>query len=294
MMSSWASSVRRRLKPLVSRQRGNLVALQITERGKHISALCPDDEVFTLARALVLDRIYERGGFTLTPDMGTAVDTGAHAGIFSLQVSQWARQVVSIEASKVNYDLLKLNIDRNGIENIYARYRALWSTSGQMLDLEDTGSSGCGRAKDPSEGATGGNAVESLSLDDLITEIGPIDLLKIDIEGAEYGALGACTKLSDIKTIVGELHLEDENDEPRLQALVTKLEEAGFHVRLITETELYSQESLSRLRKNRGSLQGNHLTKAIAAAYYLAQIEKPIRPADATYQLPILIARRSG
>jgi FkbM family methyltransferase len=293
-MKSWKGRVQRRLKSLVSGRRGNLVALHITERGRRLNAFCPDDEVFTLSRELLLDRVYERGGFALDADIKTVVDAGAHAGIFSLQASQWAHQVVAIEASKLNFDLLTLNIDRNAIENIDARNRALWSSSGDMLSLVGIGNSGCGRVYDEPRSDVAGKTVESLSLDDLIAEIGPIDLLKIDIEGAEYRTINACTKLSSISTIVGEMHLENKGDSRLLESLIAKLKGVGFTVSVFTEKELYSRDSLTRLRKNSGSLQGSRLIKALVAAYYMAPIQKPLRPRGATYELPILVAKQKG
>jgi FkbM family methyltransferase len=293
-VNSLGRTVKRRIKSTVSPKRGNLISLEITERGKQLSALCPDDEVFTLSRELILDRIYERGGVNFNSGLRTVVDAGAHAGIFSLMASQWADRVVSIEASQVNFDLLKLNIDRNHITNIDPRHRALWSKSGERLDLEANGDSGDRRVNDQARSDERGNRVESISLDDLIKEIGPIDLLKIDIEGAEYEAFRACTRLSSISAIVGEMHLFEGDPEERrlLDALVADLEEAGFDVLLVPEDELYSRESLDRLRRNSGSLKGYHLTKALAAAYYLAPIDKPIRSKDATYELPLLIAQQ--
>jgi FkbM family methyltransferase len=282
------------VKSSVSPRRGDLVALGITERGRQLSALCPDDEVFTLSRELVLDRIYERGGVTFSPGLGTVIDAGSHAGIFSLMVSQWAERVVAIEASQVNFDLLKLNVDRNHITNIDPRHRALWSKSGEMLDLESAGHTGGGRVNDESRSDERGNAVESISLDDLINELGPIDLLKIDVEGAEYETFRACTQLSSISTIVGEMHIFDGDDAERAQLndLVAGLEAIGFRVQLVSEAEMVSKASMERLRRNRGALNGNYLTKALAAAYYLAPIEKPIRRKGATYELPLLIAQQ--
>jgi len=163
-----------------------------------------------------------------------------------------------------------------------------------MLNLEWVESSGCGRVHEEPLSPAVGNLVESLSLDDLIAEIGPIDLLKIDIEGAEYRTIGACTRLSSIAAIVGEMHLESQEDHHLLESLIEKLENVGFAVSLVTEKELYSRDSLVRLRKNIGSIQGKNLIKALLAAYYLAPIEKPIRPPGASYELPLLVAQQIG
>jgi FkbM family methyltransferase len=293
-MNTLGRAALQRTKSIVSPGRGNLVALEIFERGGRLSALCPDDEVFTLSRELILDRIYERGGFTFTTDLHTVVDAGAHAGIFSLMASQWADRVISIEASQVNFDLLKLNIDRNHIDNIEPRNRALWSKTGELLDLDGTLETGCGRVNRNFQSSKEGNWVESICLDDLIRELGHIDLLKIDIEGAEYETFRACTMLSSISTIVGEMHILEAGDSQRLKGLIADLEKAGFETSLIEEDELYSRESLDRLRRNSGSLKRNHLTKALAAAYYVAPITKPIRRKGATYELPLLVAQQAA
>ena len=289
-MSSW--TMQRRLKSLAARQRGGLVALHVVERGRELSALCPDDEVFTLTRELILDRIYDREGTSFFDGMGTVVDAGAHAGLFTLQASQWARRVVSIEASRVNYDLLTLNIDRNGLGNVEPRHLALWSTSNEALQLEAMHNTGGGRVVDSSSPAGTGTAVASLSLDDLIEEVGEIDLLKMDIEGSEFATVGACTKLGAISRIVGEMHIEHPDDRARLDALVGQLEDSGFCVSLVAERDLYSHQSLARLLRNRSALHGYTMAKVLAAAYYVAPIEKPIRPALATYELPVLVAHQ--
>jgi FkbM family methyltransferase len=48
--------------------------------------------------------------------------------------------------------------------------------------------------------------VDAVTLDSIIEELGTIDILKIDIEGAEYEVLQACRQLDRINCIVGELH----------------------------------------------------------------------------------------
>jgi len=48
--------------------------------------------------------------------------------------------------------------------------------------------------------------VDAVTLDSIIEELGTIDILKIDIEGAEYEVLQACRQLNRINCIVGEFH----------------------------------------------------------------------------------------
>jgi hypothetical protein len=46
----------------------------------------------------------------------------------------------------------------------------------------------------------------AVTLDAIIDELGDIDLLKLDIEGAEYEVLTACRQLDRVRCIVGEVH----------------------------------------------------------------------------------------
>jgi FkbM family methyltransferase len=287
------SNLPRLSKALVSRHRGDLIALKLVERGRSLVAWCPDDEIFTLSRELILDRIYESGEIGLHSGMGTVVDAGAHVGIFSLQASQWAERVVSLEASPVNFSLFALNVRRNALHNVEPRHCALWSTSTDALQFATTHHTGGGSVANGSQANdTIVTEVRATSLDDLISELGPVDLLKIDIEGAEYEVFGACRSLGSISQIVGEVHLDNKEDRAQLDILVNQLEGAGFSVSLITEAELLSRKRLRRLRRNRAALTGHWIVKVLAAAYYLAPIEKPIRPSGATYELPILFAHR--
>ncbi len=48
--------------------------------------------------------------------------------------------------------------------------------------------------------------VESVTLDSIIEELGDVDVLKIDIEGAEHEVLAASRRLERVRCIVGETH----------------------------------------------------------------------------------------
>jgi FkbM family methyltransferase len=283
----------RLLTALILRPQGDLVSLKLTERGRDLLAWCPDDAVFPLSRELVLDRVYESGGVALHAGMGTVLDAGAHVGIFSLQASQWADRVVALEAGPVMFGILALNVERNSLNNVDARHCALWSTSTECLKFSAAAHTAGGSVVKRAQGeGSGAGEVRAVSLDDLISELGHIDLLKIDIEGAEYEVLAACQNLASISNIVGEIHLEREGDNARRDVLVGQLERAGFSVSLISEAELVSRPRVKRLWRNRAALSGHRLLKALVACYYLAPIEKPIRPRGATFELPILVAQR--
>jgi FkbM family methyltransferase len=61
---------------------------------------------------------------------------------------------------------------------------------------------------------------EAVTLDSIIDEVGDIDLLKIDIEGAEYEVLEACRQLDRVRCIIGEAHTIPGGRPERLFALL--------------------------------------------------------------------------
>src|SRR5271165_1171689 len=54
-MATWPSRVRPFAKRLASPSRGDLRNIEFTERDRTLLAWCPDDEIFTLSRELILD-----------------------------------------------------------------------------------------------------------------------------------------------------------------------------------------------------------------------------------------------
>ncbi|MHB1582869.1 MAG: FkbM family methyltransferase, partial [Acidimicrobiales bacterium] len=296
------AGVAARLKRLASPGRGDLHTVRFVERGRQLAVYVPDEEILTLCRELILDRVYERCGLSLADCTGTVVDAGAHVGVFSLRAARWARRVVSIEADPVNLAVLELNLRRNAVTNVAARQAALWHEPSPDLLLTASHHSGGGvvaagerRADAPAAGPRpGGTPLEAVTLDQLVEELGPIDLLKLDVEGAEFEVLGRSRRLDQVRRIAGEVHLDDEHDD-RLATLTGRLRRAGFDVDVVDEAELLSgAESRRRLWSNWRSLEGELATKLLVAGYLLAPVRKPLRRAGATHRLPILLAQRPG
>lgn len=293
---SGMSRAREVAKFLVERRRGDLAQVQFTERGHRLTAWCPKDEIFTLVRELLLDRVYERSEVSLQENIGVVIDAGAHVGIFSLQAAQWATSVVALEPSRINFDLLRLNLDRNRVANVDARHLALWPRSEEALVFREMGHSGGGTVAPLRDGPdlSGSSPVGGISLDELIEEFATVDLLKIDIEGAEFDCLSMSKRLGAVRQIVGEIHLVTAADTDRLEHLLVYLCDVGFTTAVVPEHEFYSTSRARRLMANRARLSGYPLIKALVASYYLAPITKPIRTAGQSYSLPVLFAWREG
>ncbi len=269
------------LKRLVYPDRDGFYRLRFLERGGWISALVPDQERFGLARELVLQRIYDMAG-----GVGgeTVVDAGANVGMFSLVASRHAKRVIAIEPDPINYRVLDLNLKANEIANVEALNAALWTQDGEISFA--TGS----HATDGSVSSNGeGNlTVNSVSLETIVDRYGDIDLLKLDIEGAEEDVLPATDVLPRVRRIVAELHLTEPDEE---RPMVEALERAGFVVTIVPASSLYAPKWVRTVLRNLRALDGQKLIKLGVFAYLLAPITKPRRPGR---DMPLLVATRGA
>jgi FkbM family methyltransferase len=137
------------------------------------------------------------------------IDVGAHIGVYSIKnaLKFPEGKVIAIEPEKNNYNALTLNKRLNMLQNLLPYNLALSDKSGKLkLYLDELGSgqhSIIAKTDNFEE-------VKTKTMDDFIKDIKlkNIDLIKIDVEGAEYkvlqGAKGIIKKY--YPTFVIELH----------------------------------------------------------------------------------------
>lgn len=181
-------------------------------------------------------------GFGLAPG-ATIIDLGAgigtEVGTFSRLAGPDGR-VIAAEAHPVTFAYLADNIRANGWSNVEAVHVAANDLSGSVTisnDLEAhignsivTGS-GCGLD------------VPAQTLDRLVRahEVGTVDLLKLNIEGAEVAALrGAAETLRDTRQVYVSCHdfKADRTGDDFLRTreqVISLLTDAGFHLAFRTE-----------------------------------------------------------
>lgn len=128
---------------------------------------------------------------------GTFVDVGAHWGYFSFIMAEHVGatgRVVAIEADPRIYAILERNFALNHLPQVQLVHAAAAAESGILpligFDERDT-NWGISRIAGASGRAGASYEVPARSLDDLLDEmgVGDVDLVKIDIEGAEALAL---------------------------------------------------------------------------------------------------------
>jgi FkbM family methyltransferase len=260
-------------------RRGNLTRISFEDHCRVFQAFVPDDELPGLSRELILQRVYDVD----VPVGGTVVDAGAHVGLWSLLASRTADRVVALEPNPVNNRVLQLNRHLNQAANIECHETALWVEDGTVSFKSSWHSTGGSVAPD------GDQRVAARSLDSLVDEYGDIDVLKIDVEGAELAVIPEVRRWDRVKVVMGELHLEFPGQE---RPVVRALEAAGYAVRVIPAASLYRRRDVTRVIANWTALHGQLKVKLALVAFLLAPVSKPRRP-PGSLDLPLFIARRA-
>jgi len=162
-----------------------------------------DIEVF---KKIFIDREY-RLPFDARP--GTILDLGANTGLASLYFrTQFPEaQIVAVEPDPANFAMMQRHLGAlPGVELIQA---AVWSRDGEIT-LTDPGiGSWAMRVEESSQSAGSQCQVAALSLPSLLKHFpqGRVDLLKMDVEGAEKEVFeSSAAWIENIDAIVIELH----------------------------------------------------------------------------------------
>jgi FkbM family methyltransferase len=135
------------------------------------------------------------------------LDCGANVGLASLFFRRLypSARITAFEADPTLFQMLDANLKANGAADVETRHAALWTSTGSLtFHCEGSDSGMIGSL--PGAVAGRSTTVPSLRLRDVLAE-GPVDLLKLDIEGAEDAVLADCEPVLDrVKALVLDLH----------------------------------------------------------------------------------------
>jgi FkbM family methyltransferase len=149
-----------------------------------------------------VDREYDLPYTFSTPSV--VVDAGANIGLTSLFFAERypSATIVAIEPDLANFTLLEANVASQ--PNVVPICAALWHEHAGVT-LEDPGLGPWGIRARPSE--PGEIEVATVTMEELCDRYGNIDLLKIDIEGAERNVLAESSAwIGRVESIAIELH----------------------------------------------------------------------------------------
>jgi FkbM family methyltransferase len=182
----------------------------------------PDSPSFTYQfKEIFVDEIYN---FSSNKGCPIIYDCGANIGISCLYFKNIfpGSKIKAFEADPIIADILRNNLAKNNINDVEVINKAVW------ID--------CHGIEFGVNGADGGSinavdnkiTIDSIRLKDFIDSEECIDLLKIDIEGAEYSVLEDCrNSLSRVKHLFIEYHSWSHLDQ-NLSQILDIFEENGF------------------------------------------------------------------
>lgn len=141
----------------------------------------------------------------------TVIDLGCNIGTFSMWIYDHCDQIHAVDLSIENIENLKKNIKDNRLDKIRPYHCAIAGKTGTMMAGDSTRPGNGGWKLDEA----GLYEIDTYSLKDFMdrNNIERADVLKMDVEGAEYEILQAEGFPSDrINTIIGEFHKESLKD----------------------------------------------------------------------------------
>jgi FkbM family methyltransferase len=166
--------------------------------------------------------------FRADSDAPRILDCGGNVGLASLFFKRRfpAARITAYEADPALFAILQANLAANRASDVEAVHAALWTANGRVtFQAEGSDSGMIGTLS----GAVAGTSVEvpGLRLRDVIAgeANNRIDLLKLDIEGAEDAVLADCEPvLARVGAIVMDLHefAPTDRQAPRVLELLTR------------------------------------------------------------------------
>jgi FkbM family methyltransferase len=163
------------------------------------------------------EHVYDSLFQNLKKEPQIILDIGANLGAFSLAAKKRypEAKIYAYEASRDNFLKLKKNIEDNNLQIECFNLAVAGTNAPRSLFLADT------TGKNSFFGQGEREEVRCITLDEIISNLGSIDLLKMDIEGAEEEVLTASHKLQNIKRIALEFHSNKDK-------VLPVLSQAGF------------------------------------------------------------------
>lgn len=146
------------------------------------------------------------------------VDCGANIGLSVLYFKQLYPNatILAYEPDKDNFALLQTNVAQNALKNVECRQKAVWVHNGTIA-FSSVGSQGSRIAQ--GDFIQNKTEIAAERLADVLKEK-RVDLLKIDIEGAEVDVLTDCVPyLDNVQQLFVEYHGKAEETEKLTQLL---------------------------------------------------------------------------
>ena len=142
-----------------------------------------------------------------------------------------AARIHAFEPHPHAFRLLERNVEANGWDHVHARRAAVSDHDGEAAFYFHKNRGALVNSLHASRGGPQRMIVETQRLSTLLTTLDRVDVVKIDVEGAEWDILAdlcATDTLGRPSRYIIEYHHQVGGDSPRLTAFLRPFEEAGF------------------------------------------------------------------
>lgn len=170
--------------------------------------------------------------FCKMPDAPYILDCGSNIGVSVLYLKTKfpLAKVRAFEPVPFICEILSENVANCGLTNVEVNQTAVCDTTGTMVlnvDKENSLAASLTNRRVDKKADTEACEVATVSLKSLLDQ--SVDLLKLDIEGAEFDALIACgDKISSVNYLFCECHCDDYKTQKKLAKLLAYLSENNF------------------------------------------------------------------
>jgi FkbM family methyltransferase len=245
---------------------GHRPVSQLVETGEGFR-IHVDPTDYAVGHTIALDASYEpEVSATLRQVLGaggTFVDAGANIGWFTLLGASLVGptgRVVAIEPNPLNVALLRQSARDNGFDNVDVMAVAL-SDEGGVVALETDGSNGrvIPIEGPPTEPVAASFVVAAQTLDTILDSFGVtrVDVVKVDIEGAEPLALRGAAKMiaRDRPILISEFYPLALDSSPwgSAQGYLAMLRELGYRLSVIGQHGDHEDANILALARRPGA-----------------------------------------
>jgi FkbM family methyltransferase len=199
-------------------------------RAGKLKLIVPDLPSFLYSyHELFVDNIYK---FESNKDNPIIIDIGANIGLSILYFKKIypKAQITGYEADPYIFACLKQNLENNLAEDVVIGNKAVWIQNTKLAFFSEKADGG--RIESPQKTNSGTIEVDAIDVKEIVKKHSKIDLLKIDIEGAEHQVVPECSGLLDnVRQIFVEYH-SIEGEKQNLDKILAVLINAGFTINI--------------------------------------------------------------
>lgn len=174
----------------------------------------------------------------------TALDIGAQSGFYTLLLSKLVGskgKVIAFEPLPANYRLLDENVGLNRLQNVIVVHQAVADHTGEISFQFPTHEASLIAGPVLESDKQGTFSVDCVSLDDFASgrQVN-VDLIKMDVEGAEDSVLeGALRSLEQFHPVL-IIELHHDGGQPRRHPVPIRLQALGYTIEWLSERQLTS------------------------------------------------------